>query len=153
MAAIVCATRGGQGSRAGRTIAIQRAKELNAKLFFLFVVDPSRLAGMDEQTKAALRAESNWLGRALVNIAAQQAEAFGVSSELLIKEGNFKEQVAIVAKERQADLIILGASRGASSTVFGDDAVEQFAKELQEQVNIRVEIAHPEDLELTAAVS
>ena len=147
MKTIICATRGGQGSKVGRTMAIQRAKELDAQLHFLFVVDQTVINGFDEKMKDAMRAEAYWVGRVMLRIASQQAEAFDVPTRFMIKEGSFKEQVAIIAKQCNADLIMLGASRSSTSAVFGDDAVEQFAQELQMAVGVPVEIARPEDLE------
>ena len=45
---IVCATRGGEGSRAVQMAAIRRARATGSKLIFLYVTDPHSLGDYDE---------------------------------------------------------------------------------------------------------
>ncbi|MCA9940365.1 MAG: universal stress protein [Anaerolineales bacterium] len=140
---IVCATRGGQGSRAVRTRAIALAQATKLPILFLYVVDLHQLSNGDDVLAEALHQEATWLGRVMLEIARQQAGKAGVQAEVLIKTGLIGEELARILAERQAHCLLMGAPRHASSSVFGDDAIEQFAREIESQTGVSVEIVHP----------
>jgi nucleotide-binding universal stress UspA family protein len=143
MATIVCATRGGEGSRAVQLEAIKRAKETGQSLVFLYVTDLAGLGRVDETLAPAVREELNWLGKALLRIAQQRAGAAHLQAQLVIREGNLQEEIGRFLQESKATLLLLGAPRGASSTIFGDDAVERFARAIQEKTGVPVEVVRP----------
>ena len=142
---IICATRGGQGSRAVRTRAIALAQETGLSLLFLFVVDLHHLGEHNSVLTEALRQEAYWLGRVTLEIARQQAESTGLQVEVVIREGIMREELVHVLQQRRANRLLLGAPRRASVSVFGDDAIEQFAQEIEQETGIPAEIVHPEN--------
>lgn len=142
---IICATRGGQGSRAVRTRAITLAQETGLPLLFLFIVDLSHFSGHDNILTEALQQEAYWLGRVMLEIARQQAQSAGLQAEVVICEGIMREELVRVLWQRRANRLLLGAPRRASVSVFGDDAIEQFAQEIGQETGIPVEIVHPEN--------
>lgn len=144
MGCIVCATRGGQGSRAAQLRAIELAKDDDSKLVFLYVVDTHLVGEYDETLASAIRAEFHWLGHALLRVAQQRAERSAVDSEIVIRDGEVKEEIERFLQESQASLLLLGAPREASSYVFGDDAIEQFAHTIEGDTGVPVEVVRPE---------
>ncbi|MFN2188275.1 MAG: hypothetical protein ACK2T3_05895 [Candidatus Promineifilaceae bacterium] len=69
MSSIVCATRGGAGSRAVQQAAITYARERGISLIFLFVIDTSSLANEETAMVSAVRDELLFLGQTLLKIA------------------------------------------------------------------------------------
>ena len=146
MGSIVCATRGGEGSRAVQAAAIQRAKETNSPLKFLYVADPNSLDDdIDEGLKTAVLAELHWMGETLLRIAQKRADAEHLTSHVAIREGSVPQEIIHFVREVEADLLMLGAPRGTTANVFGDDAIEQLAQQIQTEAGVRVEIVRPEE--------
>ncbi|PID86645.1 MAG: hypothetical protein CSA11_08695 [Chloroflexi bacterium] len=143
MECIVCATRGGEGSRAAQMAAIKRARKESKPLVFLFVIDPDGLGEIDEQLLYAIRQELNWMGKTLLQVAKSRAEAVGLKASVEIREGNMQEQIEIFLREAHASVLLLGAPRGVTANVFGDDAVERFAQSIQDDTGIEVSIIYP----------
>jgi nucleotide-binding universal stress UspA family protein len=140
---IVCATRGGAGSRAVRERAIQYAGQYGAALVFLFVIDITSLGEADEKLRSAVRDELTWLGLALLKIAQQRADVAHVESEIVIREGPVRDEICRFVKEREADMLLLGAPRGTTTSTFGDDMVEQLAADIERTTGVSVEIVRP----------
>ena len=143
MACIVCATRGGAGSRAVQEKAIECAQQLECDLIFLFIVDVSGMDEADEKLKPAVKDELYWLGHTLLQIAQRRAKNANINSEVVIREGNVQEEIRRYLRESSASLLLLGAPRGTTTARFGDDYVEQMANEIQEQSGVSVEIVRP----------
>ncbi|MFN2221938.1 MAG: universal stress protein [Chloroflexota bacterium] len=141
---IVCATRGGAGSRAVRERAIEYASQHGAALVFLFVIDISSLGDADDKLQSAVRDELTWLGLALLRIAQQRADAAHVESEIVIREGPVRDEICNFIKERSADMLLLGAPRGTTTSTFGDDMVEQLAADIERTTGVTVEIVRPQ---------
>jgi nucleotide-binding universal stress UspA family protein len=145
MGSIVCATRGGEGSRAAQMIAIERAKASKKRLLFLYIVDPHSLDDdIDESLKSALLSELNWMGETLLRIAQKRADVAYLGSEVRIREGKVRDEIARFVQETDAELLVLGAPRGTTANVFGDDAIERLANGIQQQSGVKVEIARPD---------
>ena len=146
MGCIICATRGGAGSRAVQERAIQYAQEHGHILVFLFVIDTTSLREVDESLRKALREELRWLGFTLLLIARKRADNAQIDSEIIIREGVVHDEIINFIDEKSADLLFLGAPRGTTATLFGDDFVEQFAKSIENESGVAVEIVRPESL-------
>ena len=146
MGSIVCATRGGAGSRAVQLRAIEYARERREHLVFLYVIDEDHLESFDEHLRPAARDEILWLGRALMNIAQNRAENDDVASEFVIREGIVADEICRFVEERSASLLLLGAPRLSSAADHNDDSVEKFAQPIAEQSGVPVEIIRPEPI-------
>lgn len=140
---IVCATRGGQGSRAVQLAAIERARATDAQLVFLYVVDVPLIEAYDEVLSEAMRAEFRWLGEALLHIAQQRAEREQIEAEIAICEGDVMEEIESFLLASEAAVLMLGAPRGTTPDVFGDDAIERFARTIRRDTGVAVEIVRP----------
>lgn len=145
MGSIVCATRGGEGSRAAQMAAIERAKASDKPLIFLYVVDPHSLDDdIDVSMKEALLTELNWMGETLLRIAQKRADQAFLGTEVRIRRGTVRDEITRFVKDVNADLLVLGAPRGTTANVFGDDAIERLATWIEEQTAVSVEIVRPD---------
>jgi len=145
MGVIVCAIRGGQGSLAVRRRAVTQARETDSRIVFFSVVDSSALAEPGSPLDEALCAELLWMNRVLVGIARQHALNEHVEAEVVVRKGRFHDEIVAYLQQEKPDMLLLGAPRGTTANVFGDDAVEAFARTLQLETGVRVEIARPEE--------
>ena len=143
---IVCATRGGEGSRAVQQAAIDRAKETGKPLVFLYVVSLESVNISDPQLEPAVQEELTWMGKALLRIAQRRAHAANVDAAMVVREGNVAEEITRYLTDHKASVLLIGATRDATANVFGDDAVERFAQRIRDSSNVKVEIIHPEPL-------
>jgi nucleotide-binding universal stress UspA family protein len=146
MACIVCATRGGAGSRAVQERAIKYAQQRECDLTFLFVVDMSGMDEADDKLKRAVKEELYWLGQTLLQIAQRRAKNENISSEVVIREGNVQDEIRRYLRESSATTLLLGAPRGTTTSRFGDDYVEQMANDIQDQSGVPVEIVRPQEV-------
>ena len=144
MECIVCATRGGEGSRAAQEAAIRRARKEGKPLVFLYVTAPDSLGDVDEKLIPAIRQELNWMGQTLLQVAKGRAEAAGLKATVKIREGVVQAEIERFLQESNAEVLILGAPRGLTANVFGDDVVEQFAQSIQDDTGIEVQVIYPE---------
>jgi nucleotide-binding universal stress UspA family protein len=143
MGNIVCATRGGAGSRAVQQAAITYARERGTGLVFLFVIDTSSLENEEAEMVAAVRDELLFLGHTLLRIAKKRAANYQVKAEIIVRDGNVKQQISKFLDESSAELLLLGAPRGTTDTIFGDDVIEQFAESIHRDTGVEVEIIRP----------
>ena len=141
---IVCATRGGEGSLAVQVAAINRAKAEKARLIFLFITDPLSISTYEEGLAEAVQIELNWMGETMLRMAQQRADDQSVISEVRVRQGEIEVEIDRFLKESQAQLLLLGAPRGTTANVFGDDAIERFAQMIQEKSGVPVEIIRPD---------
>ena len=144
MGCIVCATRGGVGGRAVQVQAINHAREHDRPLTFLYVVDAEAVVTRDVTVMAAAQQELYWLGQTLLRIAQKRAKSLGVESDIAIREGPVQDAISRFLREESGEILFLGAPRGTTSSIFGDDAIERFAKSIQEASGVPVKIVRPE---------
>ncbi len=143
MKGVVCAIRGGEGSRVAQAHAIRLAKEANAPLAFLFVADKRLPNEYDGSLEGAIEEELIWFGRVLLNVAKERAARAGIEAAVFVAIGRVKEEILRYLEQVEAGLLVLGAPRD-TTIIFGDDAIERFAAEISEECGVRVEIARPE---------
>jgi nucleotide-binding universal stress UspA family protein len=142
---IVCATRGGASSRAVQKRAITIARDQGKRLVFLYVIDPPAIHEQEPRLVAAVKAELAWIGRTLLNIASARAEAEEVAAEITIQEGQVRDEICTFLRQQSAELLLMGAPRGTSATIIGDDAIEQFAAQIERETGVPVEIVRVDE--------
>ena len=141
---IICATRGGEGSRAVQSAASARARDEGAHLRFVYVVDDTRYADVDPILRPAVRQELLWLGQTLLELARRRGRLAGASADIDILEGAMRQQLIAYLREHQPQAFYLGAPRGMSANVFDNDEIEQFALEIEQETGIDVMLIRPE---------
>lgn len=145
MGNIVCATRGGEGSRVVQEMAIGRAKEEDKELVFLYIADPNSLDDdLEPELKTAVSAEMHWMGETLLRIAQTRADEMYLATDVKIREGNIRAEVIHYLKSHETDLLLIGAPRGTTANVFGDDTIEQLAEAITKETAVTVEIVRPD---------
>ena len=143
---IVCASRGGEGSRAALRAATDYARDSNALIRFLYVVDETQFDDVDPVLKPALQQELRWTGRTLMELASRRGHQAGVTSEVVILKGRAKDAIITYMLEHKAKVLFLGAPRGTTANIFGDDEIEQFGIEIEKRTQTKVSIVRPEDV-------
>jgi len=141
---IVCATRGGEASRAVQMAAIEQAKASGNPLVFLYVVSPDAIKDVEPGLEDVVVEELIWLGKAVLNVAEDRAQGEGLESEKIIRVGIVRDEICGYLTERQASLLLLGAPRSATTSVFGDDPVERFASSIHENTGVDVAVVRPD---------
>jgi nucleotide-binding universal stress UspA family protein len=142
---IVCATRGGAGSRAVQLAAIDRAKRSGNPLVFLYVAAPSDMGHISTALQEAVREEMIWLGKALLFVAEKRAHDAGLKAATVIFVGDIQEEISNYLTAHNAAVLLLGAPRGTTADVHGDDAIERFAKKISESSGVDVQIVRPKE--------
>lgn len=140
---VVCATRGGEASRAVQMAAIEQAKSSGNRLVFIYVVSPDAVTGVEPGLEDAVLEELIWLGKAVLNVAEERAESEGLASEKVIRIGNVRDEICGYLTENNASLLLLGAPRSATTAVFGDDPVERFASSIHDSTGVDVAVVRP----------
>ncbi len=145
MNSIVCATRAGEGSRAVQKAAIALAKETGQHLVFLYIVESRIYDGLEEPMRPIVRAELYWLAKTLLRIAGNRAKEADLQPSLIIREGNVQDEISTVVKNVDASCLMLGAPRHRQANTFGEQAIIDFAKSIQQATGVNVQIEWPKE--------
>jgi nucleotide-binding universal stress UspA family protein len=148
MTDIICATRGGEGSRAVQYAAIKRALETGNQLIFLYVIDSEGLGKLDDLMQPAVRVELFWMGNTLLRIAEHRAQAANLTAELAIREGPIRQEICDFVVSKNASLLLLGAPRHLTVNIFQENEIGQFAQYIHQLTGVSVEIIRPEDVQI-----
>ncbi len=141
---IVCATRGGEASRAVQMAAIEQAKATKNPLVFLYVVAPKAISDIEPGLEEAVLEELLWIGKAVLAVAHERARSEGLESRKVIRMGVVRDEICTYLTEHEASLLLLGAPRAATTEVFGDDPVERFASSIHETTGVDVAVVRPD---------
>jgi nucleotide-binding universal stress UspA family protein len=129
---IVCAVRGGAESRETATSAMDLALKAGARLTFFHVVDPGCLdCGDIARTSAAYR-EFVEEAESTLDTLRTQAQQRGVTQvDLILREGDTRQELRRLAVETDAELMVLGyPNPDSGNSVFSQDEFDQFLAEL-----------------------
>jgi hypothetical protein len=141
---VVCATRGGEASRAVQMAAIEQAKASGSPLVFLYVVSPDAVKDVEPRLKDAVIEELIWLGKVVLKVAEDRAEREGMKARKVIRQGDVLQEICSYLTEKQARLLLLGAPRSATTSVFGDDPVERLASSIHGNTGVDVAVVRPD---------
>ena len=111
------------------------------------MADDSMRDRVEENLRTAVRDELVWMGNAMLQIAKLRAGARNIDVTLKVRVGKVQDEIERFLQDSQASLLLLGAPRGTTTTVFGDDAIEKFAQTIQDDTGITVELIRPEEVE------
>lgn len=136
MEKILCATRGGDASFLTQDKAIQLALERGGQLVFLYVVDTHFLDKTSEPIVVDVEGEISKLGEFLLVMAQERAQKQGVEATTILREGQVRDELALVIAEEDITLVVIGKPAGNSS-VFELSALESFAAELEQETNVK----------------
>jgi nucleotide-binding universal stress UspA family protein len=133
---ILCATRGGEASRRTQDAVIALAKQHEAAIVFLYVVDVEFLRLTARGVRPDVVAtEMEHLGEFLLAIAVERALEQGVQAEAVLRHGSLIEALQSAAQEEGADAIAFGRPQGAESS-FSLTDLEKMATTITQDTGI-----------------
>jgi nucleotide-binding universal stress UspA family protein len=145
MGFIVCATRGGEAGRRTQEQAIALAKERETELTFLCVFDPDFAGPLNSALSAAVVAEQQWLGRALVSVAQARAREQGVVAGGVVRSGVVLDSIEAFLCESGASTLVIGEPKTDSAlSTFRPGAVQSCARHVEENTHVEVVVVTPE---------
>lgn len=143
---IVCATRGGEASRAVEDFAIQLALEANdEELVFFYVADCDVLASTTDTRPHDITHDLTRLGEFIVIIAQERAQAAGLTNaHWIVRLGLVREEMISYLQGSGADRLVLGRPVGkGGDQVFSDRGLDQFAMQIEAETGVKVLLADP----------
>ena len=137
MKKILCATRGGEASRRTQDAVIAMAKETDATVLFLYVVDVEFLRLTARGVRPdVVTTEMEHMGEFLLAMACERATAQGVKAETCLRHGPLLEALESAAREEGADAIAFGRPVGPDSS-FSLTDLEELTAKLEEDTGIK----------------
>lgn len=139
MATILYPTRGGPSSYPNQDLAISLARERDAKLIFMYVSDVRFLDRVASPVLVDVEAELDELGEFMLTMAQDKAERAGVTAEIAVRRGVFRDALKEMITEHDIDTVILGSSEedaGLTSHAYLEMLAELLRREagLQEMI-------------------
>jgi nucleotide-binding universal stress UspA family protein len=139
MGKILCATRGGEASYRTQDAAIALAKARGDALAFLYVADASFLDKTAAPIVVDVENEVAKMGEFLLLMAHERAAAQGIQAKTIVRQGRLRTELATVARELGATLIVLGRPTGQTA-IFDETAIQALAADLQAETGAKVHI-------------
>lgn len=129
---IICAVRGGPESQETANSAMDLALKAEAKLTFFHVVDPGCLdCGDIARSSAAYREYLEKAESAMLTLRRQARQRGVTHVDLILREGDTRQELRQQAVETDAELLILGHPRPDSErSVFSEEEFHGFLAEL-----------------------
>ena len=108
--AIACATRGGEASRATEDRAIALAREQDADIIFLYVIDASFAHGLSGKFSIdVVEDDLRDIGTIILEQAVQRAQDAGVAARSVIREGNVADEIQrFVENHGNVTVLVIG---------------------------------------------
>ncbi len=144
---IVCAARGGKGSRPAVDRAIQLAKERDADLTFLFVVDTEFLSHALVGPPSVIRGQLHDMGEFIMATLQAKAEEAGVTADYAVREGEVRDQIVKYIDEHDVDVLVMGRPAGETDAArFDTGTVSNFAAALESGGGVEVVLVGQDDV-------
>jgi len=141
MSVILCAIRGGEASRKTQEYAVNMAKEKNAQLIFLYVIDEYLIEKADVNIRKEIKEELALIGRLLLRMARFYGREKGVEAKILTLEGSLRGTLENAIMDNKVDLLLLGKPREENNkSYFQYKEVKKFAEEISEITGVNVNI-------------
>jgi nucleotide-binding universal stress UspA family protein len=134
MGLILCAARGGEASYRTQQAAIALAKERNAELIFLYVIDLSFLNKTAAPIVVDIENELAQMGNFFLLMARERAAEQGIRAETQTRKGLVREEIIKAAEEAGATVVVLGRP-GERQSAFELSGLEAFAAEIERKTN------------------
>ena len=139
MSGIVCAIRGGPGSRATTDEAIALARRTNLPIHFLYVVNLDFLSRTATSRVSVITAEMRQMGQSILSVAQARAAAQGVVAQGMIRRGAVGEQIVRLCRELAAEYLVLGRPEPENEdNVFTQARLVQLIERLEAQTGAQV---------------
>ncbi len=144
---IVCAARGGKGSRPAVNRAIRLASERDADLTFLFVVDTEFLSHALVGPPSVIREQLRDMGEFIMATLQARAEEAGVMADYAVREGEVRDQIVEYIGEHEVDVLVMGRSAEETEAArFDTGTVSNFAAALEHGSGVEVVLVGQDDI-------
>jgi nucleotide-binding universal stress UspA family protein len=139
MSGIVCAIRGGPGSRATTAEAVTLAQKTDLPVHFLYVVNLDFLTRTATSRISVISEEMRRMGESILSVAQDHAVAQGVPAQGVIRHGAVGEEIASLCHELKAQYLVLGRPQpDKADNVFTQARLAQFIKRLEAETGAQV---------------
>lgn len=120
MTTILFPTRGGEASYPNQDQAIALARELAARLIFMYVTDVRFMTPLARSSVVNFEEDIAEMGEFLLAMAQERAASQGVQAEMVVRRGVFREALKEVIEAEMVDVLVLGAPTGATGVTTPD---------------------------------
>jgi nucleotide-binding universal stress UspA family protein len=133
MTTILCATRGGEASYRTQDKAIALAKEKNADLLFLYVIDLQFLDMTAAPIVVDVEDEVHDMGEFLLLMAKERAAKQGVSAQTVCQKGKVRKEIIKAVRKYEASFVVLGRPAGddGDKSAFQLAGLQAFASKIK----------------------
>ena len=139
MSAILCAIRGGPGSKPTIARAIGLAKETDLPLHFLYVVNLDFLAHSASSRVKIISQEMHQMGEFILLAASAQASEKGIQAEGHVRHGTIRSEVIALCQELEASYLVLGLPSDDQEHRFFDlERLRKFAADIAGETGVQV---------------
>lgn len=139
MTGIVCAIRGGPNSQPTIDKAISLSQDKNQQIYFLYVVNLDFLVHTEIGRSQIFYDQLDQMGEFILLMAQEQAKGKNVSAEGIIKHGQVREEIIGLAKEVQANYVVLGVPQGEEENdVFIKGKIGEYGKRIETETGAKV---------------
>ena len=140
MTGIICAIRGGPDSQPTITRAISLARDVGKPLYFLYILNFDFLLSHSQSSRiSTIQDELTQMGEFILLAAQEKAQAHGVNTEAIIRQGDVGDEIVSLADELNADYIVLGTPVGDDEkNVFLMERLEEFSAKLERESGAKV---------------
>ncbi len=139
---IVCGVTGSERSHLAAKEAARLARENQASLVYVYVVDVNFLKGMTIQLTSSYAEDTlAHIGETILAEAEDIARQEGVTPQKVLVRGRVIEEIRRVIIDRQADLLVVGdeGRTFAERVLFGGEVADSVA-ELEKQTGVPVKV-------------
>jgi len=140
MTTILCATRGGEAGYRTQDHAIALAKEKDAELLFLYVIDLQFLDMIAAPIVVDVEDEVNDMGEFLLLMAKERAAEQGVSARTVCHKGKVRKEIVKAVRKYKASYVVLGrpVDEENDKSAFQLAGLQAFASEIEEETGTNV---------------
>lgn len=139
MSGIVCAIRGGPSSQPTIDRAVALAQETGLPLHFLYVVNLDFLTRTITSRVRTISEQMRQMGESILLAAQAQAAVQDVPAQIVVRQGEVGEEIAVLCHEVSADYLVLGRPGGAGEgDVFTQDRLAQFRERIEQETGASV---------------
>jgi nucleotide-binding universal stress UspA family protein len=141
---ILCGTIGSPESKRAEERAIELARQYNAELIFVYIVDTGFLDGLERKLhgKNDINIGLQRIGELILKDAQKRAHAAGIEAKIeVIQDMNILEGIELLIKEQNIDILVIGKEkRGLLEKHLIGGEVYKFVDSIAARTGVRVEV-------------
>jgi len=136
---IVCATRGGEGSKPTVQRAISMARERGFRLTFLYIADLQFMKRTITGHARLAAEEMRKMGEFIMLTFVEKAQEQGVEADFAVRKARFRDGLLCYLEETQPAMLVLGSSKPGTACLDAS-SLDKLVQEIEEQTGVPVEL-------------